>query len=101
MGHAVAGKRAGIALDDAAQHLRLALRPVVDYFGLRRAGGLVPLGQQLGQLDLGYPLGTPGPATDQRLDVLVYGIDIGPDLLEIPGIRHSLAARPCAARSPA
>ena len=87
MGDSFARQRARIALHDALQHLGLALRPIVHHLGLGspRSGSL-----HLVQLDLGHPLGTLGPATDQRLDFLVNGVDICPDLIEIPVVCHAV-----------
>ncbi len=72
---------ARIAANECAQHLGLALWPIEH----GRRLGLAPAAlQRLCHLDLGHPLGTLGPAIDQRLDFAVNGVDVCPDLFEIP-----------------
>ena len=39
-------------------------------------------------INFSYPLGTPGPPIDQCLYFKVYGVDIRPDLIEIPVVCH-------------
>ena len=85
VGDTVTCQRPRVALDNPPQHLCLAFRAVVNHFGV----GLTAQARGLGilQLDRRHPLGALRPATDQRLDVPVDGIDIRPDLVEIPGVR--------------
>ena len=86
------GERTLVALDNALEYLRLALGPVVHHLFTRTSPRSAR--QHVGQLDIGHPLGTLGAAADQRLYVTVDGVDICPDLVEIPVVSH-IPARMC------
>ena len=72
-------KRTSIALKNALQYLSLALRSVIHHLGL---GLTAFVGRcRLAHFDLGDTLCALGPAINQRLNVLVNGVYICPDLV--------------------
>jgi hypothetical protein len=98
--HGVPVQGSLVPLDDALEHLGLALRTVIDSLNLFTA---VPGGGCLLEFYVSHALGTARPTADQRLYLLVYGIDVCPDLFESPvvGLFRHLCPSRCVARSPA